>query len=73
MRRQITASLMQAYEQARIDEVRNTPVVTVIEPANLPATSDARGLIKNGLLGLILGLMLFVASALARETFTQRR
>jgi uncharacterized protein involved in exopolysaccharide biosynthesis len=73
MRRQITASLTQAHEQARIDEVRNTSVVTVIEPAHMPVAADARGFIKNVLLGATLGLMLFVASAFARESSAQRR
>jgi len=33
MRQQVYTSLVQSYEQARIDEVPNTPVITVVEYA----------------------------------------
>ena len=36
MQQQVYSSLAQAFEQARIEEVRNTPVVTLVDPPNLP-------------------------------------
>ena len=39
---QLYTSLAQSFEQARIDEVRNTPVITVLEPPDLPASPDPR-------------------------------
>ena len=56
MQQQIYSSLSQALEQARIDEVRNTPVVTVIEPPDLPAKPDPRFVLLKGILGLLVGL-----------------
>ena len=32
MRQELVTSLAQAYERARIEEVRNTPVITLIDP-----------------------------------------
>jgi uncharacterized protein involved in exopolysaccharide biosynthesis len=42
MRQQLYTTLIQSYESARIDEVRNTPVITVMEAPDLPARPDAR-------------------------------
>jgi uncharacterized protein involved in exopolysaccharide biosynthesis len=64
MRQQVYTTLAQSYEAARIDEVRNTPVITLIEPADLPARPDPRlGLIKGILAGLVgLGIGAFIAA-----------
>lgn len=62
MRQQVYTGLAQSYEAARIDEVRNTPVITLMEPPDLPAKPDPRlALVKGtlaGLLGLALGAFL---------------
>jgi uncharacterized protein involved in exopolysaccharide biosynthesis len=56
-RQQVYLSLSQAYEQARIDEVRDTPVITtVMNPEGW--VRRERGLLKNGVLGLLFGLVL---------------
>lgn len=56
-RQQLYTTLAQSYEQARIDEVRNTPVITVVEsPANL--TRSTLQLRRRAVVGLVLGLML---------------
>jgi uncharacterized protein involved in exopolysaccharide biosynthesis len=57
MRRQMTTSLSQALEQARIDEIRSTPVVTVIDAPRRPARPDGRGLVRRGFLALVFGFM----------------
>lgn len=59
--------LAQAYEQARIDEVRDTPVFTVIESPAGSATPESRGTVSRGLLMLALGLMLAAGIAFWRE------
>jgi uncharacterized protein involved in exopolysaccharide biosynthesis len=67
MRQQVYNSLAQSFEQARIDEVRNTPVFTLIDPPNLPAKPDRRWLLAKALLGVLLGGLIGVFVALARE------
>lgn len=69
LRQQVYVSLAQAYEQARIDEVRNTPVITVIEPPIGTATRLGGGLLTNGLLGLFAGLVVGILLAFAIEYF----
>lgn len=50
----IVTSLAQSYEQARIDEVRDTPEISVVQPPVYPRLPASR----NGLLYTLLGLML---------------
>jgi uncharacterized protein involved in exopolysaccharide biosynthesis len=66
MRQQLYTSVTQSYEGARIEEVRNTPVITLMEPADLPAKPDPRlALLKGILAGLVgLGLGAFLAAIL---------
>lgn len=71
-RQQLYTSLAQSYEQARISEVRNTPVITVVEPPEEPVQRDPRGLKLRGLLGLALGAVIGIALAFGRE-FTRER
>lgn len=67
MRQQVVSSLTESYEQARINEVRNTPVITVVEAAEAPVRPDPRNLRGRGLLALVLGGMLGVSVAFVRE------
>ena len=57
MRQELVTSLAQAYESARIEEVRNTPVITLIDPPRVPAIRDPKGRLLILMLGIILGLM----------------
>jgi len=57
MRQEVVTAMAQAYEQARIDEVRNTPVVTVIDEPEVPALPEPRGRLLKLLLGAVLGTM----------------
>jgi uncharacterized protein involved in exopolysaccharide biosynthesis len=56
LQQQVVTSLAQQYEQNRIQEVRDTPVITVIDKPNLAARPDPRlrGLIL--LLGVLAGM-----------------
>jgi uncharacterized protein involved in exopolysaccharide biosynthesis len=56
LQQQVYETLVQSYEKARIDEVRNTPGITVLVPPDLPANPDPRRTILKGLLGLLAGL-----------------
>lgn len=42
LRQQLYTSIAQTFEQARIEEVRDTPVITVVEAPMLPARPDSR-------------------------------
>jgi uncharacterized protein involved in exopolysaccharide biosynthesis len=57
MRQEVVTAMAQAYEQARIEEVRNTPVVTVIDEPEVPALPEPRGRLLKLLLGAMLGTM----------------
>jgi uncharacterized protein involved in exopolysaccharide biosynthesis len=67
---QVYASLAQAYEQARIDEVRNTPVITVVDG---PARSVRRSgsIVRTGVFGFVLGLIIALVVVFAREQFAR--
>jgi uncharacterized protein involved in exopolysaccharide biosynthesis len=71
LRQQVVTSLVQSFEQARIDEVRNTPVTTVVEPPDLPPQPDPRRLVLKALLGLTAGLLLGTFAAAVRD-FSRR-
>lgn len=55
---QIYTTLAQALEKAKIDEVRNTPVFTVVDQPVRPVKPDSRQLGVRILLGLIAGFTL---------------
>ena len=71
LQQQLFTTLAQAQEQARVDEVRDTPVITVIEPPELPARPDARGTIKKALLALVIGALLGAMLAFVRDFFAR--
>ena len=64
MQQQLFTGLSQSYEQARIEEVRDTPVITVLDAPRVPGRPDRRGLRTRGVLALLVGgvLGLLVAS-----------
>lgn len=73
MRQEVYTGLAEAYERARIDEVRDTPVITIIEHPEVPPLPDRRRLILKGIaaifLGLVLGVVIaFLRSAMASES-----
>ena len=68
-REQVYTTLLQAFEQARISEVRDTPVITVIAEPHLPPEPDGRGLVLSLALGIVLGGMVGVVLAFLREVF----
>jgi uncharacterized protein involved in exopolysaccharide biosynthesis len=73
LRQEIYTSLAQGYEQARVDEVRNTPVITVIDQPRGPAEKTAPNIVVNAALGLILGLLLALAIVIGGELMESAR
>ena len=68
LQQQVYLTLSQGYEQARIDALRNTPVIGAVERPIVPARPDRRGTVIKGLLALILGTLAGIGLALARES-----
>lgn len=64
---QLYNTLSEAHEQAKIEEVRDTPVITVVEPPVVPARPKPRGLLLKGLLAFLGGAMVATLIAFVRE------
>ncbi|HEX9728969.1 MAG TPA: hypothetical protein VGA37_10730 [Gemmatimonadales bacterium] len=73
LRQEIYATLAQSYEEARISEVRNTPVLTVIEEALLSVEPARRRLALKGMLGLVMGAIIGAGVAYLQEYMRRQR
>lgn len=62
LRQEMYTGFVQAYEQARIEEIRDTPIFTIVESPELPALPDPRGTVSRTAMafvgGLVLGLLI---------------
>lgn len=67
LQQQIYTSLSQSLEEAKIEAVRNTPVITVVQEAEVPIQPDSRRTILKGVIALFLGGMLSVSLAFGFE------
>lgn len=63
LRNQIYAQLAAAYEQSKLEEVRDTPVLTVLDPPEAPIEPDRRGLVTKTLLSFIIGMLVVAVLA----------
>jgi uncharacterized protein involved in exopolysaccharide biosynthesis len=66
----VYTSLAQAYEQAKIEEVRDTPVLSIVVPPSLPAKGDSRDLAKRGIVLTVFFAVLGGLVSLVRD-YTQ--
>ncbi|MDB4915910.1 MAG: lipopolysaccharide biosynthesis protein, partial [Gemmatimonadetes bacterium] len=64
---QTFTTLATSFELARIDEVRDTPLITIIQRPAVPIRPDPRGVIGKAILALLMGLFLGSLLVLARE------
>jgi uncharacterized protein involved in exopolysaccharide biosynthesis len=72
LRQQVFTSLTQAYEDVRMREVRDTPVITIIDQPNVPTKAEPRGRAIRTALGLVLGaavgaLLVFLGEVIAKR------
>jgi len=69
MRQELYTATAQAYQQVKIEELRNAPSISIIEPPDLPVLPNPRGLAKAIVLGALVGFMIGVLLAILREYF----
>ena len=69
---QLYTTLQEQYERARIDEVRNTPIIIVVEQPEVNVRRTG-GPVLFGLLGLLLGSMIAVGAAFLSEHLGRQR
>lgn len=60
LRTQVYTSMMQNREQARLRELRNTPVITLLEAPRVPVLPESRGTVLRAVVGLVFGALLAV-------------
>lgn len=63
MKQALYTTLAQSYEQASMDAVRDTPVLTMIENPVVPAEPDSRGLAQSVVFGAVGGFILGILLA----------
>jgi uncharacterized protein involved in exopolysaccharide biosynthesis len=73
MRQEIYSTLAQSYEQARIEEVRDTPLITIVERPIVPPRADSRSVVLKAGLALLLGLLGGGAVAFLLEALVETR
>jgi tyrosine-protein kinase Etk/Wzc len=66
LRQHLVTSLAEAFEQARIEEVRNVPLITVIDRPAVAEWPNGRGTVFRSLFALALGFALAAAYALVQ-------
>jgi uncharacterized protein involved in exopolysaccharide biosynthesis len=67
LRQQVVSGLAQGLEQARLEESRNLPVITVVEAPVRPALPDSRRLVLKALFAAIVSGTVLLALVLAGE------
>jgi uncharacterized protein involved in exopolysaccharide biosynthesis len=72
-RQSLYNALATSYEQAKIEEVRDLPVITVLEPPELPILPDPRGGKRRVLIGVIAGLLLGTLVSFGRDRLAVNR
>lgn len=72
VRQQVVNTLTQSYEEVRIREVRDTPLITVIEPPMVPVVPEPRGRLLRLLFGFVAGGVIGSILALISATVARR-
>ncbi len=73
MQQAVFSSLAQSFEQAKIEEVRDTPVITVIDRPERPVLPDRRQLLKKLVIAAMLGIVFGLGIAFLREALASNR
>lgn len=67
LRQQIYTTLAEAFERSRIEEVRDTPLLTVVEAPRVPARADGRGIVFKTALAFLVGGLLALLVVVGRS------
>ncbi len=73
MRQQLFTSFSQLYEQARIDALRNTPLIMIVDHPELAARPDSRRAVLKLTLALVAGVLIALMIAFSRELLSVDR
>lgn len=73
LQQQVLTQLAQSYEEARLREVRDLPVVALVEPPSLPTQPDTRGLGIVITIGALVGALTGVVVGFLRDGYARRR
>ena len=73
LKQNIFTTLTESYEEVRIREVRDIPVITVVESARLPAAPEPRGRLIRAVLGAVVGGVIAVLLVLVSEMLKRGR
>jgi uncharacterized protein involved in exopolysaccharide biosynthesis len=73
LQQQVVTGLAQQYEEARIREVRDTPVITMIDQPRVPARPASRHLVRAVTVSAFIGLTLAMALVIGRAGWQRRR
>jgi uncharacterized protein involved in exopolysaccharide biosynthesis len=73
VKQEVYLTLTKAYEEARVAEVRDIPVLTIIDPAVPPVLRSSPRRKLNTLLGLFLGGVIGIAAAYLYQAGRDRR
>jgi uncharacterized protein involved in exopolysaccharide biosynthesis len=67
LQQQVYSTLAQAYERAKLEEVRDTPVLTVVQAPETPLKPDPRQLAARTLLFFFIAMMIASLVAIMRD------
>lgn len=73
MQQGLYSALAQNYGQAKIEELRDTPVIATVEVPEVPVLPDKRGLPVKLAIGLLLGALLGTILAFIQDYFGRTR
>ena len=66
-------SLATSYEQAKIEEVRDLPVISILETPEMPIQPDPHGGKRKVILGMLVGLIVGVVLAFVMDRLAANR
>jgi uncharacterized protein involved in exopolysaccharide biosynthesis len=66
LEQQVYSSLSQSAEQMKVEQLRDTPVLTILDRPQLPAMPDGRGTARRTIVAFLMGALLGTAWALLR-------
>lgn len=73
LRQELYTAWMKSREDARIREVRDTPVITLLEEPRLPAVGESRRSVQRGIARGIAGAVIGILLAFLMEGFSRAR